>query len=92
MKVMLEGRVTAWCYVDTGSGEVELVEVWAWDEELQFEDEPCVIAEDGGQGHDVTDAVRSAAARIAFEQGYEMPMRVAFSSEATRLERTARGR
>ena len=66
MKLMVEGRVTAWCYVDTETGEVERTEVWAWEEEFTFGDEPHVIAVDAEEDVLITKSVANAAREVAY--------------------------
>lgn len=92
MKVMVEGHVPAWCYVDTDTGEVELIEIWAWDEEFSFEFSEDVIAENAEEDGLVTRRLAIAARGFAHENCCSSPLVVARCVDQTLLGERAEAR
>jgi hypothetical protein len=90
MKLMVEGHVPAWCYVDTETGEVELIEVWAWESEFSFRSNEDVISEAADEDDRVPRSMARLARRIAREGYGPAPFTVALDHDETRVETRVR--
>jgi hypothetical protein len=86
MRLMVLGHVPAWCYVDTESGEVELVEVWAWDEEMTFEERHWVVAEDSSEDGKITNDLMDRALDLALNESEGAVWKASFDRRETRIE------
>jgi hypothetical protein len=85
---MVEGRVTAWCYVDTETGEVERTEVWAWEDEFTFGDKPhkpYVIAVNAEEDMLITKSVADKAREVAYAAYDPAGFRVVFDMNKSLL-------
>jgi hypothetical protein len=76
---------TAWCYVDTETGEVDRIEVWAWEDEFSLEKEPWVLAVDSDEDTLITPAVAANARDIVCAASESVRFKVAFDPNHTRL-------
>jgi hypothetical protein len=86
MKVLVEGHVPAWCYVDTETGVVELIEVWAWEEELTVPRNAHVMAEDAGDEERLERELITHARTVALERADMCPFSVMRDQAYTMLE------
>jgi hypothetical protein len=92
VKVLVEAHVPAWHYLDTETGEIEMIEVWAFDDELKLMDSAYVLAEDAADDRFLTVEIEKRAREQVMEwsRNYQPGLIcVAMSEEATTLQRRA---
>lgn len=94
MKLMVKGHIPAWCYVDTETGEVEQIEVCAWEDALSLRETNThdVLAIDNKDDALVTHQVACDALHIAASTRHGAPFEVVRDRYDTLVARTRRSK